>query len=131
MASDSTEMNSGTATMTKLFHRTSMILAALLLITGCQEQQLQHPAMGNWSASMVSGGVVVDIGTVEVGNNNLNLPDSNIRRQALDTRITGNSIHFSDPADPSFSAQVRLINNTMASMQMQGINGYIDLTREG
>lgn len=117
--------------MFKHAKRALIFTAAMLLLTACQEQQVQHPAMGSWNASMVSNGVIIDIGTVELGANDIYLPSSKVYRSSLDAQINDNTVQFSDPSDARFSAKVRVISENMASMQMAGISGYIELTREG
>ncbi|MEH6469929.1 MAG: hypothetical protein V7752_01650 [Halopseudomonas sp.] len=116
--------------MTSLRRLSALSLLIALTLTGCKEEPQLHPAQGRWNGEMVSQGVVIDIGEVEIGANHIYLPDSNIYHGSLNTVVTTDKISFSTSNSPDFNASLRLIGQNSASLQMQGINGYIELTRK-
>ncbi len=116
-----------------MFHISRPLALFLLIITttiGCQEQPPMHPAEGKWRGSMISQGVVIDIGTVTIGANYLSLPESKVYYGHLKVKEESNNLNFSDPKDPSFNARVHMIDPQSASLEIEGINGYFDLTKE-
>jgi hypothetical protein len=99
-------------------------------MTGCKHQPPQHAAEGRWQGDMITQGVVIDIGSVVIGADFLSLPNSNLYYSNLNADSDSTSIRYSNTKDPAFKARVRLIDQDSASLQITGISGYIDLSRE-
>lgn len=103
-------------------------LLLLLTLGGCQQK---GPLDGTWRGEWVFQGRVLDVGAIEFGPDYLEMAEGEMRREQLHYHCSADEIQITQPGDPAFYAQVRLIGDQFARMTIRGMNGYIELNRHG
>jgi hypothetical protein len=59
------------------------------------------------------------------------MAEGELRHEQLIYRRSEDEVRITQPTDPGFSAQVRIISARFARMTIKGMNGYIELSRNG
>ncbi|WP_210396220.1 hypothetical protein [Motiliproteus sediminis] len=105
------------------------VAIALVSTLGCRHEP--GPLEGRWEGQLVSQGMVLDIGEVEFGPDYLKMGEGTIHHQQLRFNTDADQVAISQPNDPRAFVRVRVISSEHAQMTMEGVNGYIELSRDG
>lgn len=107
----------------------ALVIAMTAGLLGCRHQP--GPIEGQWEGQLISQGMVLDIGQIEFGPDYLEMGEGTIRHNQLKFMVNADEIAISQPNDPRAFVRIRLINHEYAQMTMEGVNGYIELSRDG
>ena len=118
-----------------------VVLFLVVSLYGCQDGS--NNAQGRWEGLWISNGVAVDIGTVYIGADYIDIPGVDERYNRLSFENDGDKVRFSRKQSVSFqgdtklsglslrypSGMIELLKDSVARMKINKIQGVIELTR--